>query len=128
MNERSDVIITLDIFEQAALMHSNTVSEEAMKLFDNLMKYEVDLADVESDENVRNILQLLDAKLEDMSKKNRTSKLWIQYVKMLEILRTFIKAERTENRMLHLQTVRDVLPYFAATGHNAYTKSGHIYL
>ena len=69
MNERSDVIITLDIIEQAALMHSNTVSEEAMKPFDNLMKYEVDLADVESDENVRNILQLLDAKLEDMMRR-----------------------------------------------------------
>ena len=39
------------------------------------------------------------------SKKNRTSKLWIQYVKMLEILRKLIKAKRTENWMLHLQTV-----------------------
>ena len=63
-----------------------------------------------------------------MSKKNRTSNLWIQYIKMLEILRKFIKAERYENWMLHLQTVRDVLHYFSATGHNAYTKPGHIYL
>ena len=30
-------------------MHSNTVTEKAMmKLFDNLIKHEVDLADVES--------------------------------------------------------------------------------
>ena len=57
-------------------MHSDTGAEEAiMKLFDNLIKHEVDLADVESDENVTNIVQLLDAKLEDMCKKNRTSKL-----------------------------------------------------
>ena len=35
---------------------------------------------------------------------------------------------RTENWMLHLHTVRDVLPYFAATGHNDYTKSGHTIL
>ena len=57
-------------------MHSHTVTGEAMmKLFDNLIKHEVDLADVESDENVKNIVQLLDKKLEDMSKKNRTSKL-----------------------------------------------------
>ena len=68
-NERSDAIITLDINEQTAHMHSNTVAEEAMKLFDNLMKHEVDLADVESNENVKNSVQLLDAKLEDMSKK-----------------------------------------------------------
>ena len=65
-NERSDAI---DINEQTAHMHSNTVAEEAMKLFDNLMKHEVDLADVESDEKVKNSVQLLDAKLEDMIKK-----------------------------------------------------------
>ena len=50
-NERSDALITFDINEQTAYMHSNTVAEEAMKLFDNLMKHEDDLADVESDQN-----------------------------------------------------------------------------
>ena len=127
-DKRSDAIITLDINEQAAHVHADTVAEEAIKLFDNLMKHEVDLADEESDENVKNIVQLLVTKLEDMRKKNRTSKLWTQYIKMLGILGKFVKAERTGNWMLHLQTVRDMLPYFAATGHNAYTKSGHIYL
>ena len=59
-DERSDAIITLDINDQAAHMHANTVAEEAvMKLFDNLMKNEVELAYVESDKNVRNIVQLL---------------------------------------------------------------------
>ena len=63
-DERSDSIVTLDINEQAAHMHSYTVAEEAMmKLFDNLIKHEVDLAYVESDENVLSIVQLLDAKL-----------------------------------------------------------------
>ena len=52
-----DAIITLDINEQAAHVHANTVAEEAMNLFNNLMKYELDLADVESDENVKNIIQ-----------------------------------------------------------------------
>ena len=69
MNKRSDAIITLDIYEQTAHMHSNTVAEDAIKLFDNLMKHEVDLADMESDENVKNSVQLLDAKQEDMRKK-----------------------------------------------------------
>ena len=36
------------------------------------MKHEVDLVDVETVENVNNFVQSLDAKLEDMSKKNRT--------------------------------------------------------
>ena len=34
-NERSDAINTLN--EQTVHMHSNTVAEEAMKLFDNLI-------------------------------------------------------------------------------------------
>ena len=37
-------------------MHANTVAEEAMKLFDNLMKYEVELPNVESDANVKGVL------------------------------------------------------------------------
>ena len=53
MDNRSDGIITLDINKQAPHMHYNTVAEKAMKLFDNLMKHEVDLADVELDENVK---------------------------------------------------------------------------
>ena len=59
--DKSDGIITLDIKKQAPHMYSNTVAEEAMKLFDNLMKHEVDIADVESHEHVKTIVQLLDA-------------------------------------------------------------------
>ena len=59
---------------------------------------------------------------------SRTGKLWLQYLEMIEILRTFIKAERTGDWNLHLQTVQAMLPYFAASGHNLYTKSSRIYL
>ena len=83
-------------------MHSNSVAKEAMmKLFDNLIKHEVDLADVESDENVKNIVQLLDTKLEDMSKTNRTSKLWIQHNKMLGDSEKIRQSWRDCNWMLH---------------------------
>ena len=47
---------------------------------------------------------------------------------MVQILCKFIKAERTGNWNLHLQAVQDMLPYLAASGHNAYTKSGYLYL
>ena len=101
MNEKSDAITALDINEQAALMHTNTVAEEAMKLFDNLMKHEVILADVESHENVKNIVQLLDAKLEHISKRTEPHNCELKHNKMLGILRKFVKAERTGNWMLH---------------------------
>ncbi len=47
---------------------------------------------------------------------------------MIRILRMFIKAGRTGDWMLHLQAVQDMLPYFAAAGHNLYAKSAYIYL
>ena len=101
MDKKSDAIITLDISEQAAHMYANIVAEEAMQLFDNLMKHEVDLADVELDENVKNIVQLLDAKLEDMSKRTVSQNCELKHNKLLGILRKIVKAERTGNWMLH---------------------------
>ena len=58
----------------------------------------------------------------------RTGKLWLQYMDMVEILCRFIKAERTGNFSLHLSVVQEMLPYFAASGHNSYTKSAYMYL
>lgn len=59
---------------------------------------------------------------------HRTAVLWLQYMKMVDIIRKFIKAERTGNWELHLQSVRNMLPFFAAAGHHLYAKSAYIYL
>ena len=90
MDNRSDGIITLDVNKQAPHMYPNTVAEEAMKLFDNLMKHEVNLADVESDENVKTIVQLLEAKLEDMSKRTVPQNCELKHNKMLGILKKIV--------------------------------------
>ena len=42
---------------------------------------------------------------------------------MVDIMCTFIKAERTGNFSLHQQSMKSMLPYFAASGHFPYTKS-----
>ena len=56
---------------------------------------------------------------------NRTAKLCLQYMDMVEILRKFIKAERTRHWpwVQHLEALSEMLPYVAASGHNLYTKS-----
>ena len=59
---------------------------------------------------------------------NRTAKLWIQYISMIEILLKAVKSERTGNWMLHLQTVHEMLPFFTASGHNLYAKCAYLYL
>ena len=39
-----------------------------------------------------------------------------------------MKAERTSNWELHLKAVREMLPYFAASGHHLYSKATYLYL
>ena len=58
----------------------------------------------------------------------RTAMLWLQYLDMVSILQRFIKAERMANWKLHLRTVQDMLPYFAASGHSLYAKFAYVYL
>jgi hypothetical protein len=52
-----------------------------------------------------------------------TAKLWLQYQRMVAILRTFIRSVRIGSWNLYLQSLRDMHPYLAAAGHNNYTKS-----
>ena len=47
---------------------------------------------------------------------------------MVDILRKFIRTERTGNWDLHILVVSEMLPYLVASGINNYTKSSLIYL
>jgi hypothetical protein len=47
---------------------------------------------------------------------------------MICILRDFIKAERTGNWNMHLESLKSMLSYFAASGHNLYVKSAWKYI
>ena len=69
-------------------------------------------------ENVKHYLQ----------ESSRTAKLWINYLHYIQIIKNFIRAERTGNWELHLQSVKSMLNLFAATGHIHYAKSARLYL
>ena len=47
---------------------------------------------------------------------------------MVDILRSFIKAERTANWELHFEALTTMLSYLAASGHNLYVKCARLYL
>ena len=53
-------------------------------------------------------------------------KLWLQYTDMIDILRKFIKAERTGHWLQHLEALSEMLLYMIASGHNLYTKSAQL--
>lgn len=68
------------------------------------------------------------SKLENLKKNGPTSELWIQYFRMITLVKQFIAAERSGQWQLHLQCVQRMLPYFHASGHFLYAKSAHMYL
>ena len=49
-------------------------------------------------------------------------------MKMMDILRMFLKGERMCIWAFHIQTLYDMMPYLSASGHNLYTKCIHVYL
>ena len=100
---------------------------ELRGMFEGLMAGNVTVATVCEDELLATISQELEKKKEEL-KQYPTAALWIQYLDMIQILKTFIKAERTGEWELSLYAVQQMLPYFAAAGHNLHLKSAHVYL
>ena len=96
-------------------------------LYDELMEGTRSADDVASDPIPDKISRVLQTLTESLTK-DRTAKLWLQYMDMVKILRKFIKAEHMGNWSLHLEAVVDMLPYLAASGHSLYAKSARIYL
>ena len=115
--------------ETCAASESSTVSHQSLlkagELFEGIMTDpHVAIAwDLSREESIRSVAETLNAERDSM-----TAQLWLQYMNMIEILRKFIKAERVGDWMLHLQAIEEMLPYFAAAGHNLYAKSVYIYL
>lgn len=66
--------------------------------------------------------------MKEEQEQSRTGKLWVMFMNFVAIIRMFIRAERTGNWTLHIKATQDMLPYFAAAGHNNYTKGCHLYL
>ena len=98
----------------------------ASELYDQAMSSNMPMEGLCSADVLVRIQSALNNKKESMHM--RTAQLWLQYMDMIDILRNFIKAERTGNWRLHLQCVQDMLPYFATSGHRLYAKSAYVYL
>jgi len=50
-------------------------------------------------------------------------KLWIQYMDMTDLLHRFLRALKMGDFLLYVGTLQEMLPYFAASGHNNYAKT-----
>lgn len=103
-----NIKILSDLMEQAL---SETISTEELDNDSDLIALHLKLEEVKTS-------------LQDL----KTSKLWIQYLRMIDLLRKFMKGERMGDWSLHLQCLHDMLPFFASSGHNLYLKSVYLYL
>ena len=75
-----------------------------------------------------NVKSKIDLLKEKMCQQSKTAKLWIAYMEYIDVVKMFIRAERTGNWVQHLDATERMLNLFAATGHVHYTKFARLYL
>ena len=84
--------------------------------------------ELSSDQTFNTIQKEVEDTKNRLKEESRTSQLWIQYIDYIDVVKSFIYAERTSNWELHLSSLSRMLNLFAATGHNNYAKCGRLYL
>ncbi|GBN55532.1 hypothetical protein AVEN_51159-1 [Araneus ventricosus] len=85
--------------------------------------------DIENcDEKTEELLYQCNKKLKQYEGRGSTGTLWIQYLHMVSIAKEFIRAESMGDWQAHLNCVKEMIPYFHASGHFPYTKSTYLYL
>ena len=107
--------------------NSDADLEEIKLLLENLLKDEISTDNVASSDVINRFSESLKNKIKNLSE-SCTAKLCLQYLEMIDILHSFIKAERTGDWLLHLKSCKEMLPNLAASGHNLYTQSLRLYL
>lgn len=96
---------------------------------ENILNNTLSYNDIEDDEEISGqLLDLFNKKLMEYQKRGPTAQLWVQYFRMVSIAKEFIRAERMGDWQAHLNSVKEMLPYFHASGHLPYAKSAHFYL
>ncbi|CAG2195139.1 unnamed protein product [Mytilus edulis] len=94
-----------------------TEMKEIDELYSQLSSGELSASEAGESDVLKNLEATVHRK-QEILKQSRTAKLWLQYSEMVQVLRQFIKAERTGNWPLHLQSIQEMLPFLAASGHN----------
>ena len=92
-----------------------------------MIKQEIDLESACGNSVFQSVEERLQRYKNDLAR-SRTARLWLLYLEMISVLKQFIKAKNEGNWNLHLHSMSRMLPFFAASGHNLYTKSAYIYL
>ena len=110
----TDTMNTTEVTETNTEVSSSTDVQELTDLMHNILSGTATRADVENNDVLDNICRQLKCQQNKLC--SRTASLWLQYMEMIDLLRKFVKAERLGDWDLHLQSLHEMLPYFAASG------------
>jgi len=100
----------------------------ALELFESVLIGDISIEMICQAPVQQRIQEKMTAYSDRVRKESRTARVWLQYMEMVELLRTFITAERMGNWQLHIVTLKRMLPYFTSSGHNLYAKAPYLYL
>ena len=122
------VDISLNTLLLKEILESEDLNTENLKdTIKHVLGGKADLSIVETEPD----LLILTGKLEckkQMLKQNPTATFWLQYLDLIDIIKKQIQAERLGDWKLHMEVMKEMLPYFSACGHNNYTKPVWLYL
>lgn len=101
---------------------------QAGEMYSSMVMKETTLGSAAASDMLNQIKEKVNTKRADLSTRSKTSRLWVNYQKMLQTARALIKADRTGSWNMHLHAMLDCLPIFAGPGHYNYLKSVYLYL
>lgn len=105
------------------------MDENLRTTIENVMNCTLSYDDIENyDELAESLLHKFNEKLHEYEDRGPTARLWVQYFQMISIAKEFIRAERIGDWDSHLNSIKQMLPYFHASGHHNYAKSAHLYV
>ena len=127
-HDETDELIIDRAFRNFSDMIDDGTRSHLQELYTSLyVSRDLDPDDVASDDTLQTFHAEICA-LKDKYNESRTPKLWIMFMSFVSVIRLLITAERTGNWSLHLKSTQEMLPYFAAAGHNNYAKCCRLYL
>lgn len=95
---------------------------------EDIFSFDMDIDKIQSNENFEKLHTLFEKKLVEIEKRGKTCQLWVQYFKMVSLLKNILAAERMGDWNSHLQSVELTIPFFHAAGHFNYAKSARLYV
>lgn len=119
------LIVSEMIDEQPELAPKVSNAED---IYNSLIKGRMAMNDVQASETLSQLASAIDSKRDGLRARSKTIKLWLGYQEMVTLAMSLLKADRTGNWQMHLQTLFECLPIFAAAGHFNYLKSVYYYV